>query len=123
MAGRLSRVWKKNTEVTFGLRLDSFADAITEILFARLLPTNTMPGYGSALANPTLKQALPVAMASFRALRTLRSKSITAHPRQTTGGKTVRLKHKDFMASGHKSQTPFWKLKGPSRLSKRRLLV
>lgn len=78
------------------LRLDSFADAITEILFAKLLPGSTMPGYGSALDNPTLKSTLPVAMSAFRDLRTLRSKSITAHPRQKHGGKTVRLKHSDF---------------------------
>lgn len=78
------------------LRLDSFADAITEILFARLVPAAVLPGYGSALNHPTLKHALPVAMTSFRAPRTLRSKSITAHPRQKVGGKTVRLKHKDF---------------------------
>jgi len=69
------------------LRLDSFADAITEILFARLLPANTMPGYGSAIANPTLNGALPVTMRAFRDLRTLRSKSITAHPRQKSGGR------------------------------------
>lgn len=80
------------------LRLDSFADAITEILFARLLPGSTMPGYGSAIANPTLVGTLPVAMAAFRDLRTLRSKSITAHPRQKSGGKTIRLKHADFYA-------------------------
>jgi len=80
------------------LRLDSFADAITEILFARLLPGSTMPGYGSAIANPTLNGAVPVAMTAFRDLRTLRSKSITAHPRQKSGGKTVRLKHSDFYA-------------------------
>ena len=60
------------------LRLDSFADAVTEILFARLLPASTMPGYGSAIANPTLNSTLPIAMAAFRDLRTLRSKSITA---------------------------------------------
>lgn len=78
------------------LRLDSFADAVTEILFAKLLPNITMPGYGSALDHPTLKAALPVAMSVFRALRTLRSKSITAHPRQKHGGKTTRLKHSDF---------------------------
>lgn len=80
------------------LRLDSFADAITEILFARLLPGSTMPGYGTAIANPTLNSTLPVAMPAFRDLRTLRSKSITAHPRQKSGGKTVRLKHSDFYA-------------------------
>lgn len=80
------------------LRLDSFDDVITEILFARLLPGSTMPGYASAIANPTLKSTLPTAMTAFRDLRTLRSKSITAHPRQKSGGKTIRLKHSDFYA-------------------------
>jgi hypothetical protein len=81
----------------FLIRLDSFADKITEIMFRKYCPGKQYPAYGSALKNPKLTTLFPTTMKAFNDLHKLRLDSITAHPRSLkTGTGTRRLKYRDF---------------------------
>jgi hypothetical protein len=81
----------------FLIRLDSFADKITEVLFGKYCSGKQYPAYGSALKNPMLGTLFPTTMKAFSELHKLRLDSITAHPRSLkTGTGTRRLKHRDF---------------------------
>lgn len=92
----LKRDRESNIE-KFIVHLDSWCDLLLAEIYKRKKPGKTYPTYGSALADPNLNRALPIAIPALKALHALRLESSVAHPRsQKTGRPTRRLKHHDF---------------------------
>lgn len=83
----------------FVVRLDSFCDGVLQ-QFVRLysIPVGKY-NFGSVINNPpkTLRSLLPNAVAAFKTLHDLRSRSHTSHPyKLKSGAPTDRIRHREF---------------------------
>ena len=99
-AERMMILLKRDKEANiekFLVHLDSWCDLLLSEIYKKLKPGKKYPNYGSALADPNIIRALPVAIPVLKALHDLRLESSVAHPRSLKTGKpTRRLKHRDF---------------------------